>query len=107
VSQQNDKTNINSGGRALASVIRPYPYKIPGKPTRSYFNKDNAEYVLEFNNDESIQEPAEIFVPEFHFGEDYEVLFTNGKIEKDLMSDLLLYYPSGKGEHQLIVRKPK
>lgn len=105
VTQQKDKSDISSGGRALAAVVRAYPYKISGTPLQSFFNKDETVFVLKFQNDASINAPTEIFIPRYHYGKGYEVLITNGTLAYDSDQDLLLYYPKGEGEHTVIVKK--
>jgi hypothetical protein len=105
LSQQKQDGDLNSGGRALAAVIRPYPYKISGVPLQSFFNKDKVEYVLRFNNDVNVNEPTEIFIPAYHYSGGYEVLITKGKVSYDPTRYLLRYFPEGAGKHTVIVRK--
>jgi hypothetical protein len=104
-SQQKDTMDINSGGRALPAVIRAYPYKVSGTPIQFFFDKNKTEFYLKFIHDVSLKSPSEIFIPEYHYGKGYEVLFTNGKVAYDSTQRLLLYFPSGEGEHTLVVRK--
>jgi hypothetical protein len=106
-SQRKDLRNINSGGRALHAVIRPYPYKISGVPKSWFYNKDKGDFHLSFENDSSIHAPTEIFLPKYHYAKGYEVSFTRGKLRYDQENDLLLYYPEGNGEHILNIRKTK
>jgi len=106
LSQQKDTSDVNSGGRALAAVVRPYPYKVSGMPIRFFFDRKKGLFYLSFRNNATIHEPTEIFVPDFHYGEGYDALYTNGKLKKDTLHDLLLYYPEADTlVHQLILWK--
>jgi hypothetical protein len=105
LSQQKNRSDLNSGGRALATVIRPYPYKISGRPLLSFFNPDKVEYVLKFSNDTSMAAPTEIFVPRYHFEKGFEVFVTKGKLAFDRDRDLLLYFPEGSGDHEVVLKK--
>jgi hypothetical protein len=107
VSQQTQDGDLNSGGRALSAVIRPYPYKISGVPLQSFFNKDKVEYLARFTNDVNVKEPTEIFIPAYHYSTGFEVLITKGKLAYDREHSLLLYFAEGDGEHTVIVRKAK
>jgi hypothetical protein len=104
-SQQKDKMDINSGGRTLPAVIRAYPYKVSGTPIQFFFDKNRSKFYLKFSHDASVKSPTEIFIPEYHYGKGYEVLFTNGKLAYDTAHHLLLYFPAGEGEHTLVVQK--
>lgn len=105
-SQRKDPSDINSGGRALAAAIRPYPYKVAGEPLEYFFNMEEKEFYLKFKADKSIPSPTEIFIPSFHFKNGFEVKNSAGKLEFDKSQDLLFFYPAGDGD-QLIVVKGK
>lgn len=103
--QQKDKNDINSGGRALESIVRPYPYKVAGEIKRFWFNYKDKEFVLEFIPNQNSNLPTEIFIPEFHYKNGFKVLTNGGKFEFDNKNDLLLFYPDEKNQLQtLIVR---
>jgi hypothetical protein len=105
LSQLGEIKNENAGGRALNAVIRPYPYKVPGRPQQTFFNKDNGEFFLSFEVDLSIHEPAEIFLPAYHYANGFNVFVSEGNIAYDPDKHLLLYYPKGEGVKKIIVRK--
>jgi len=104
ISQQKDKSDINSGGRALAAAIRPYPYKIAGKPIEYSFNMGDREFYLKFNSDKTINAPTEIFVPDFHFGKGFEVWSPKGQLAYDKQNEVLLFVADTEGEQVIIVR---
>lgn len=104
ISQQKDKSDINSGGRALAAAIRPYPYKIAGKPIEYSFNMGDREFYLKFNSDKTINAPTEIFVPDFHFGKGFEVWSPKGQLAYDKQNEVLLFVADTEGEQVIVVR---
>ena len=103
--QQDDRTDLNSGGRALDAVIRPYPAKTSGIPIHYHFNRKKKELVYVFRNDPKIQAPTELFLPEFHYS-DYEVLGSADlEFKWDANHNMLLVF-AGKEEREitLVVR---
>ncbi len=106
-SQQKNKDDINSGGRALAAAIRPYPYKVAGEPLEYFFNVDKKEFYLKFKRNKSITAPTEVFLPAFHFGNGFQLHSTPGKLEFDKNQSLLLFYPSSDAEQQLVIKAKK
>jgi Glycoside hydrolase family 5 C-terminal domain/Cellulase (glycosyl hydrolase family 5) len=106
-SQQKNKDDINSGGRALAAAIRPYPYKVAGEPLEYFFNVEKKEFYLKFKRDKSIDAPTEIFLPAFHFGDGFQVYSSTGKLEFDKNQSLLLFYPDTEGDQQIVVKAKK
>jgi hypothetical protein len=104
-SQRNKPNDIYSGGRALDAAIRPYPYKVAGFPLEYYFNPYKVEFYLKFNPDTEIIAPTEIFVPEYHYGNGYEVLHTPGKLAFDVENSLLLFTPDNNQVQIIIIKK--
>jgi Glycoside hydrolase family 5 C-terminal domain/Cellulase (glycosyl hydrolase family 5) len=106
-SQQKNKDDINSGGRALAAAIRPYPYKVAGEPLEYFFNVEKKEFYLKFKRNKSIDAPTEIFLPSFHFGSGFQVHNSPGKLAFDKKQSLLLFYPDTEGDQQIVVKVKK
>ncbi len=105
--QQTDKNDINSGGRALDAIIRPYPYKISGTPTHYHFNYVEKEIVLEFENDTTLIEPTEVFLPEYHYKNGFEVYHTKGTLKWDKENKILQFYPDKDMKNHIIIVSPK
>lgn len=49
--------------------------------------------------------PTEIFLPDFHFGNGFEVWHSPGQLAVDETNDLLLFTSAGVGEQIVIIRK--
>jgi hypothetical protein len=104
LSQQKDPSDINSGGRALEAAVRPYPKKIPGNLTKYIYRYRTKTLLIEFDFDGSSEAPAEIFVPEFVYGNDFDVFISGGDVKFDRNERLLLWYPGAKGAQKLVLK---
>jgi hypothetical protein len=92
--QQKDPSDINSGGRALQAVVRPYAMATAGQPVSMGFEVRNKSFQLEFRHDSGVEGPTEIFVPNLHYPKGYEVEVTDGKYEVDREEQVLRYFHS-------------
>lgn len=100
--QRGDPQDIHSGGRALQAVIRPYPRATAGTPLRLSFDIHRRTFLYEFERDPEIQAPTEIFVPNYHYPNGYEVTVSDGEYEIRREEQTLLYYANAqKGTHRL------
>lgn len=97
--------DINAGGRALNAAIRPYPFKVSGKPISYFYNMESAEFYLKYNSDIYITAPTEIFLPEYHYSSGFLVNHSPGKILYDKKNSLLLFYPLNSGQQELLISK--
>ncbi|MEL6919168.1 MAG: hypothetical protein AAFO99_15740, partial [Bacteroidota bacterium] len=103
--QQTDITDINSGGRALDAVVRPYPHKTAGTPLFQQFNMDKGEYVYRYTADISNKLPTELYLPDWHYGDGFTVHYSGGKLEYDRENQLLLHYSKASGEQFIVIKK--
>jgi len=94
------------GGRALEAAIRPFPKAVQGVPTQSRFNSATGEYLLEFTHDAKVATPTQIFLPNLHFANGFEILHTPGSFEWDKTNQTLVFRAEGNTEkHRVVVRK--
>jgi len=77
--QQDDPEDINSGGRALEAVLRPYPIATSGTPLNLSFDYESKQFNYHFHNDPGINSPTVIFVPNFQYPGGYSVEISAGK----------------------------
>jgi hypothetical protein len=104
--QQRNPADINSGGRALRAVVRPYPRFTAGEPLALNFNYGRGYCSFSFRHDPAISAPTEIFVPSLHFSPQYRVQVSDGHYEKDVDRQLLRYwYGMGQEVHILEISK--
>jgi len=100
--QRTDPTNINSGGRALEAIVRPYPMATAGEPLRIAFHIEQRIFEFDFRHDPSIGQPTEIFVPEFQYPWGYAVEVSDGTFERDAQNQLLIFrHTTEKKTHRI------
>jgi len=89
--QRDEPGDINSGGRALDAVVRPYPRAIAGVPLRLSFDVKRRVFEFEFRHDPALTAPTEIFVPRLQYGQGFRVEVSDGSVEIDLPRQLVIY----------------
>ncbi len=94
--QQSDPADIDSGGRALEAVVRPYARKIAGEPLQTRFDRGRGLFTFSFRHDSAISEPTELFVPKAQFPDGYRVELSDGRCEVLREEQRLLYWHSEK-----------
>jgi hypothetical protein len=103
--QQKDPTDINSGGRALKVVVRPYPIKIAGEPMLQEFNPWSGYFHFEFKGDPSITEPTEIYFPGYHYANGANVIVSDGSFTIDREAQRLYYTPGDLLVHRIEIQR--
>lgn len=103
LSQRTDPQDINSGGRALPAIVRPYARATAGEPLRMSFDLHRRIFSYEFRHDPLVQEePTLIFVPAYQYPTGYNVWITDGECAVDLEQQQLLYFPTdGRQTHRI------
>lgn len=100
--QQSHPGEINSGGRALEAIVRPYASKIAGEALEMSFDIRNKRFDFIFRHDPAISAPTEIFVPEFQYPEGIRVRVSDGTFAYDPARQLLEYRHTGQKQvHRL------
>jgi hypothetical protein len=61
--QQDDPSDPDSGGRAIAGFCRPFARHVQGRISEVRFDRATGDFVLDFDADPGIAAPTEIFVP--------------------------------------------
>jgi hypothetical protein len=103
--QQKDPTNINSGGRALEAVVRPYAQATSGTPLRISFNIRRKIFEYEFRHDPQVTAPTVFFVPNLQYPSGYRVEVSDGSYQSDSATQTLTYKHSKEKEIHKIVTK--
>jgi len=103
--QQSDPDDVNSGGRALEAVVRPYARKIAGEPLRMQFDLATRTFEFEFRHDLSVSAPTEIFVPNYQYPNGYVVEVSDGTYGTDPAGQTLVYlHGTDQDVHRVRVR---
>ncbi len=104
-SEQNDPHDINSGGRALRAVIRPYPRAVAGEALKLHYDWLTRVFEFEFRHDPDISAPTEIFVPMYPYRDGFEVRVSDGTYE--IRERILIYQHDRAHETHRIVIEPR
>ncbi|OGN92995.1 MAG: hypothetical protein A2Y88_08095, partial [Chloroflexi bacterium RBG_13_48_10] len=103
--QRANLRDINSGGRALQAVVRPYPVATAGKLLKANFNPRTRVFKMELLHDPLIAAPTEIYVPNYQYPHGYSIRVSDGRYEIHHSKQRLLYWPDpAKIVHKLTVK---
>ena len=98
--QRVDHLDINSGGRALEAVVRPYPIATAGVPQTLSFDYETKEFRYTFtNNEESILSPTTLYVPRIQYPFGIKIQISDGEYRYHADKQLLEYYPGNLESH--------
>lgn len=102
---QSERTNpddIHSGGRALRTLIRPYPRATAGKPLRVHFDWRTRVFDFAFEHADALAAPTEVFVPTYQYPRGVRVEVSDGAFDYDAARQILMYrHDASAREHHL------
>ncbi|HEX2623541.1 MAG TPA: hypothetical protein VHL11_25445, partial [Phototrophicaceae bacterium] len=98
--QQNDPSDLHSGGRGLKAIVRPYARATAGEPLRMGYDHETRVFEFEFGHDAAVTAEAEteIFVPDYVYPDGYQVELSDGTYEKQPLS-LLVKHNASRERH--------
>jgi glycosyl hydrolase family 5/cellulase (glycosyl hydrolase family 5) len=103
--QQKDPSDINSGGRALEALLRPYPRATAGKPLTMNYDVWTGEFRFIFRHDEAINAPSEFYIPNLQYPNGYSVEISDGNYEIDSDNQRLYYrHSTSQSEHEIYIK---
>lgn len=105
--QQTDPTDLNSGGRALEAVLRPYASKIAGEPQEMAFDLKRRAFEFVFRHDPAVEAPTEFYIPNFQYPDGYRVELSDGEVEIDRAAQRLVYRHTAEREIHRVRLCPK
>jgi hypothetical protein len=105
--QQRDPKDINSGGRALETLVRPYARAVAGAMLRMGFDYRSRVFECDFRHDPKAAAPSEIYVPKFQYPDGADVQVTDGTYEFQPENQILLYRHTADREIHTIRIRPK
>jgi hypothetical protein len=104
--QQEDPDDLNSGGRALEAVVRPYAHKVAGEPLEMAFDLGRRTFRFAFRHDPAVAAATEVFVPNLQYPGGYRVEVSDGEYEVDRQAQRLIYRHSTQREIHHIRLRP-
>ena len=105
--QQTDRKDVDSGGRALAAVVRPYARAVAGAPLRMRFDRRTRRFEFAFRHDPQVDAPTELFVPRYQYPQGYTATVSDGTFEEKPDEQALLYRHTKDREVHIVRIQPK
>jgi hypothetical protein len=100
--QQSNADDLESGGRALAALLRPYPMAVAGDPLRMSYDRKKGIFEFEFRHDPDVVEPTIVYVPQRAFPRGCRVIVSDGEATLDTAAQRLAYrHTSNRPAHLL------
>jgi hypothetical protein len=105
--QRQNPADLNSGGRALEAVVRPYACKVAGTPLRMRFDMATGAFRFTFRHDPAVQAPTEIYLPRLHYPDGVRVQVSDGTFDLDWEEQRLRYRHTPEHRvHTVRVQRP-
>jgi hypothetical protein len=102
--QQVDRKDVNSGGRALSALLRPYPKATAGELMELSFDMKKRLFRMKYRHNTGIEAATEIFVPRFQYPGGYRVAVSDGIWEQDAVGQTLKYWhTTGQSIHEITI----
>jgi hypothetical protein len=100
-------SDLNSGGRALEALVRPYPMFTSGRPISLSFNIKTSEFVFVF--EQVGNDKTEVYIPHFQYPQDENVLYLcdGGSVEVDYLNQRCYFSSDLNGVKTLVIRNTK
>ncbi|HEY70659.1 MAG TPA: glycoside hydrolase family 5 protein [Anaerolineae bacterium] len=89
--QQADPEDLDSGGRALDALLRPYPMAVAGDPLRMQYDRCKGVFEFEFRHDTQVMEPTIVYLPQRAFPHGCRVTVSDGEVTIDNTKQRLTY----------------
>ncbi|MBP8997762.1 MAG: cellulase family glycosylhydrolase [Anaerolineaceae bacterium] len=102
--QRNRPEDINSGGRGLAAVVRPYPIATAGIPQYLNFNFLTGHFEYGFKTTTETKAPTRLFIPRLHYPHGITVQLSDGAYQYDEKNQLLEYTPGNLDLHIISIK---
>ncbi len=103
--QRKNPNDINSGGRALDEVVRPYPIATAGTPASIDFDAKSKVFRYKFRADKTIAASTEIFLPNYQYPKGVVVSVAGGTYKLDLAHSRV--YVSAGSDNVTVVVTPQ
>ncbi len=104
--QQHDQGNINSGGRALQSILRPFPRSTAGEPLFLEFDYRTGRMEYRFRHAPAIDAPTEFYLPALQYPRGCRVTVSDGDYRLDLANQTMTYRHTDRlAEHKIVLQR--
>lgn len=105
--QQKNPADLNSGGRALEALLRPYPVATAGKPVLLEYNWKTKVFRFTFEHHTTARAYTEIYVPTFQYPKGVVVTLTDGSYQIEKETQRLVYFHTSEVSQHTITIHPQ
>jgi hypothetical protein len=105
--QQDDPSDINSGGRAIKGFCRPRFLHIAGVPLLQEFDPKKRSYILEYEVDPEASAPTEIYLPKIQYPEGYSIEVLGADTHQTVDEQVMQVVPSREGHIRVMITPKK
>lgn len=85
--QQDNRTDLHSGGRAIEGFCRPFPVKIAGEPIEWIFDHNKRKFQFKYICTSS--ELTLLYIPEIHYPNGYNIEFRSDELTYEIKDQYL------------------
>ncbi len=104
--QRHDPADRDSGGRALAAVVRPYVQATAGEPLSMRFERTSGRFTFTFRHDPRVSAPTELFVPRSHYPRGCAVAVSDGSWVTDGERQIVAYrHTDARAVHRITIAR--
>ena len=104
--QQHESADQDSGGRALAAVVRPYAQAVAGEPLEMRFDPRRCRFTFTFRHDPRVSAPTELFVPLSRYPCGCRVEVSDGSWALDRDRQIVVYrHTDSRAVHRIAITR--
>ena len=107
IGEMDDPHDLDAGGRAVGAFCRPYPFATAGKPLALTFDLETRQFTYRVAADPALQQPTELYVPDYHYGVGLGIEVTDGRIEYDQSAQTVRWWHENDGEQEIKIFRDK
>jgi len=96
----------DSGGRALAAVVRPYARATAGEPLAMRFKPKSGGFSFTFRHDLQVSAPTELYVPLSHYPNGCRIAVSDGTWTLDRDRQIITYrHSEARAVHRITITR--
>lgn len=99
--------DLYDGGRALASVVRPYAKACAGTPLAMSFSRTSRRFHLRIQRSSTVSAPTIIFIPKYQYPSGFSVEVSTGTWEYEESKELLIWHAAPDDTEQSLQVMPR
>ncbi len=103
--QQENKADLNSGGRGVRGFCRPTMRAVAGIPKKQFFEMQSGLFEFEMDAFPTENKKSEFFVPHLQYPDGFTAAVTSGVCEYNAQSQILTWKNANSGKQKLTLER--